>query len=158
MTGLKLVACCVGSVLAMQLGNSAVAADGQVSAASHSCAAVVERDARLECYDRSFPPDPQVRQAEAEKATREFGLAPEPRTRSEEHSPDRIEARIVKLAYGQRGERTLTLDNKQVWRIVEATSRGHMVEGDQVSVRKASMGSHLLISPGGVPLRAQRVR
>lgn len=158
MTRLGAVAWRVGLALVSALGHPVAAAAVQAQTATHPCAAVLERDARLECYDRSFPPAADVRQAEAEKATRDFGLVPETRTRSADASPDRIEARIVKLVYGQRGERTLTLDNDQVWRIVEATSRGHMVEGDQVSIRKAAMGSHLLISPGGVSLRVQRAK
>lgn len=145
-------------VVASVIVPAMAVAAGQPQAVTHACSAVADREGRLECYDRSFPPTAEVRQAEAEKATREFGLVPQTRARSADESPDRIEARIVRLVYGSRGERTLTLDNGQVWKIVEATNRGHMVEGDQVSIRKAAMGSHLLMSPGGVPLRAQRSR
>lgn len=130
---------------------------------SHPCSKVVEPVERLSCYDKAFPPPPAVHEAMAGKAVRDFGLdkqaAPVRNSGSVESvDPDRIESKVIKVVYGPGGGRTVTLDNGQVWALTESTSRGHMTEGERVSVRKGALGSFMLVTQAGVGLRVRRVR
>lgn len=124
---------------------------------SHPCAAVEDAAVRLACYDAAFPPVVGV----ADQARRDFGLGrADVRARgpAPEATPDRIEAVIVRLSERRTGERVVTLDNDQVWLLTDAGSRGPLTEGDRILIRKAAMSSHLLVTPGGIPLRAKRIR
>lgn len=135
---------------------------------SHRCAAVVEPDARLACYDAAFPPAAGVRtqadQAEAQRtrSLADFGLddrqlqARDPEAAA--RIPARIEARIASVAYRPTGERVVTLDNGQVWLLTEVSSKGNLDSGDPVVVRKAALGSYMLVTESRLSLRARRVR
>lgn len=127
----------------------------------HTCASIARSTERLACYDRAFPPSEQARAAIARQAIEDFGmparLASGPGQAGED-TADRIEAKVVKVEYLASGERTLDLDNGQRWHVTEATSRGHLREGDGISVRKGVMGNYLLTTSAGVGLRARRVR
>lgn len=135
---------------------------------SHRCAVVVEAGARLACYDAAFPPGTGVRipsgQAGAQhaRALADFGLderqlhARDPE--AAERIPARIEARIASVTRRQTGERVVTLDNGQVWLLTEVSSRGRLDHGDPVVVRKAALGSYMLVTEGRLSLRARRVR
>jgi hypothetical protein len=136
--------------------------------AGHECARVLDGTERLACYDAAFPPvrDEAALAAAAElrreQARRDFGLdGVQIRERSPEAErevlPDRIEGRVTKLTYRDSGQRVVTLDNGQVWLLTEATSKGPIKVGDQVAVRKAALGSFVLVSQGGATLRARRV-
>lgn len=133
--------------------------------ASHPCASQADPQQRLACYDSAFGAPETRAQTEAltVKAKEDFGLASvEKRQRSETGLPqpsvDQIDARITAISTASGGERVLTLDNEQVWMIVERTIRGPLVEGDAVSVRKAALGTHRLVTPAGVGLRVRRLR
>lgn len=132
--------------------------------ASHPCAPVVDPAARLACYDKAFPPPAAVYEAAAEKAVEEFGLETKPEKFANpgqsrgEVDPDRIEARVSKVEYGRGGSRTFRLENGQAWQLTEASSGGHVAEGDSVIVRKGFVGSYQLVTPSGVMLRVRRVR
>lgn len=125
--------------------------------ASHSCAAVQDAATRLACYDAAFPPAVGL----ADQARRNFGLSRvdiRARNPAPNVTPDRIEAAIVGLSERRTGERVVTLDNGQVWLLTEAGSRGLLREADHIVIRKAAMGSYLLVTPGRIPLKAKRVR
>lgn len=125
--------------------------------ASHRCAAVVDSTARLACYDAEYPPSAEVVAATADRQVREFGQNGQRRTKAEE-GPDRLEARVTSLAYRSDGARTVDLDSGQQWLITEPASRGHFSQGDRVILRKAALGSYMLVTPAGVALRARRIR
>ena len=139
-----------------------------ISADSHPCAREVDAQARLACYDRAFPPVAKalgaapVQRSEAE-LRQEFGLT----TRElEERKPEAdrtqrigsIEATVTDVRAAPGGQRVLTLDNGQVWRLTEGGTRGPLKNGDAVVVRRALMGSYILVTPGGVGLRARRLQ
>ncbi|MCD9031704.1 type VI secretion protein [Luteimonas sp. Y-2-2-4F] len=128
--------------------------------ASHACAERARPAERLACYDRAFPPSEATRRAAAELAREDFGLSDRPAlpAAGAEPAPDRIEARVTRVAYADGGRRVLTLDNGQAWASTEGGSRGHVAEGDTVSVRAGALGSYLLRTPAGVSLRVRRVR
>lgn len=131
---------------------------------AHACARVAEPAARLGCYDEAFPPPPEVHEAAAAKAQGDFGLdRPRESLRNpgqsvEEADPERIESRVVKVDYAHNGQRSFSLENGQVWRQSESRSIGHVRAGDVVQVRKALMGSYMLLTPDGVGLRVSRAR
>lgn len=137
-------------------------------AATHDCSAVIEDARRLACFDASFPPSAAVKEeidkASRERALREFGLDGtqlrdlDPGRKGDDEGPARIEAVVRGVEYGQRNERSVTLDNGQVWVLPEATSRGHLETGDRVVVRSAALGSFVLVTPGRALLRARRVK
>lgn len=130
---------------------------------AHPCASVAGPAARLACYDKAFPPAPEVHEAAARQAQDDFGLQREPAVLSNpgqadsELDPDRIESRVVKVTYHS-GGRTFSLENGQSWTLTEATSRGHVNEGDAVVVRKGLMGNYMLVTEAGAGLRVRRVR
>jgi hypothetical protein len=137
----------------------------QDPAAPHRCAGIVEPSERLACYDAAFGAprvDPVVAQ---KRAVEEFGLSDAEKQKRDPvlaakaaAEPDRIEAAVTKLGYGANGERLVSLDNGQVWVTTEATMRGNINVGDKVAVRKAALGTHMLITAARVPLRVKRVR
>lgn len=129
----------------------------------HPCASVADPAARLACYDEAFPPAPEVREAAVDQAREDFGLKREapalanPGQPASELDPDRIESRVSKVVY-HNGGRTISLENGQSWRLTEATSRGHVNEGEVVVVRKGLMGNFMLVTAAGAGLRVRRVR
>ncbi len=155
---MRLLSACV---LPLLLASSAAAA-AQDATSDHPCAAMPEPEQRLACYDRAFPPPPAVREAATARAIDTFGLTPaapargDPGRALDEAAPSEIEARVTDVDYaGTR--RTVTLDNGQRWSL-DGGSVGPLATGDVVAIRKAAVGSHRLRTPGGVSLRARRVR
>lgn len=146
----------VHAAMAMAISVPAFAAEP-----AHPCAPVLDPVERLACYDRAFPPPPEVHEAAARKAVDDFGRPPAPQLANarptDEADPERIQGKVARIVYGQ-GTRTVTLDNGQAWMLTEATSRGPVAEGDTVAVRKGVMGNYILVTPAGVGLRARRVR
>lgn len=137
----------------------------RAEAPSHACAVEPDPNQRLACYDRAFGAPDLSAQAEVAtaKAKEEFGLGVQAkRERTPEAIPepdvDQIDAQITVVATVGRGERIVTLDNGQQWLLVERTIRGPLRAGDAVSIRKAALGTHKLITPGGMGLRTRRVR
>ncbi|MGQ0801368.1 MAG: hypothetical protein ACT4NL_14820 [Pseudomarimonas sp.] len=140
------------------------------SAETHRCASIASPEQRLACFDAAFPPvyDEQTRAAaraaEAERARVEFGLSDkkvlEQRTGVEfAPGPDRIEAVVVNISTQADGQRFVTLDNGQVWRLTEAASlKGRLSKGNAVVVKTAALGTHMMVTPARASLRARRVK
>lgn len=133
--------------------------------ANHACASVGEPAARLACYDKAFPPPPEVIEAAAAKAQADFGLGESrgsslrnPGQTAEQAEPERIESRVVKVDYVGSAQRSFTLENGQVWTQTESRSGGHVQAGATVQVRKVILGGYQLILPNGVALRVRRTR
>lgn len=133
-------------------------------AQTHPCAAVAVPAERLACYDKAFPPAPEVAEAALRRARDDFGLDPpaeplsNPGQQPDALAPDRVEARVASVEHGNGGRRTILLEGGQAWTVVEATSSGPLRQGDVVVVRKGLMGGFLLTTPGGVTLRVRRTR
>ena len=132
---------------------------------THACASILQPAERLACYDQAFgaPHAAEQSAASMEEAREQFGLdqrekrerTPEPLRLPE---VDEIEGAITDLSTDGRGGRVLTLDNGQVWRITENTSKGPLRIGDVVRVNKGAFGSHNLVTPGGIGLKVRRVK
>ncbi|GAB2523387.1 hypothetical protein [Lysobacter humi (ex Lee et al. 2017)] len=147
----------------------ALSSAGFASAAGHPCADVRDAGERLACYDRAFPPVAgaagQVVDVEAQRAQalRDFGLNREQLrekdpARMRELAPGRIEAGVVRVSTTAEGKRVVTLDNGQTWLLTENTSRGDIRSGHRVVVREAALGTFMLVTQGGIALRARRTR
>jgi hypothetical protein len=142
---------------------SVACADG-----AHPCASETDPQARLACYDQSFPPinaTLHTRPAPrgAAELQQEFGLSSrelEDRKPASEREPeiDYIEALVAEVRGIQGGQRVLHLDNGQTWQLTEGGSKGPLRSGDRVTVRRALFGSYILTTPGGIGLRARRVQ
>ena len=148
------------------------------AAESHPCAATVDPAARLACYDKAFPPGPGARygdvgmspaerEAKRQQAVRDFGLsgAQTDERKSEaqreverEIHPDRIEAGITKVSYRATGERVLTLDNGQVWMIIEVTEKGFLKTGDRIAIKNGMLPNTYMLDTGRINLRARRIQ
>lgn len=130
---------------------------------THACASEAQAAARLACYDKAFPPPPDVIEAATEQAQADFGLSQprdtlrNPGQTVEQADPQRIESRVTKVDH-YNGQRVFSLENGQVWTQAESRSSGHVQDGDVVQVRKALMGTYMLIMPNGVALRVRRTR
>lgn len=131
--------------------------------ASHPCASVALPADRLACYDRAFPPPPQVREEAVRQAEADFGLdrkpppLENPEQPAEALDPDSVRGTVVSVTH-QRNRRDITLDNGQVWATLEGGSKGHLRAGDTVELRRGLMGNYLLVTPAGSGLRVRRVR
>ncbi|WP_425520166.1 hypothetical protein [Xanthomonas cannabis] len=125
---------------------------------THPCASVLDPLPRLACYDARFPLSPAVRAADASRGLREFGrVAAHASLMPVAASPARVSATVLSVAYQADGKRIVALDSQQRWALTEPTSRGHLADGDEVVIRKAAMGSYMLVTSGGVALRARRI-
>lgn len=155
----------IPTLLIALLGAAAHTSAAAESNPTHACASIAAPSERLACYDAAFGA-PKVDAAVAERrAVEEFGLSEnekrerDPLKAAEAAAePKRIEARVSRLSYGANGERIVALDNGQVWVTTEASMRGNINVGDTVAVRKAALGTHMLLTAARVPLRVKRVR
>lgn len=130
-----------------------------IAQTSHACSVVIEPLERLACYDQAFPPAPPVVEAAADKGVKQFGLDAKqiaPRKLASKTDPEQINSRIVSLQEGSSGQRTITLENGQVWQL--DGNRGALDEGDAITVRKGVLGGHMAVTAAGVRLRASRLQ
>lgn len=126
---------------------------------NHACGVVLDPVERLACYDLAFPPTKAVIDAAADRGERQFGLnvaAAAVGARGAEVDQHEITSRITRVLEARDGQRTITLENGQVWRL--DGNRGVIAEGDGVILRKAALGTHMAVMPSGVRLRARRLQ
>lgn len=141
-------------------GGSNVAAE---PAATHACASVVEAVQRLACYDRAFPPTEETRAQMVSKARGEFGLDRDAGRKQAAlaqtvvEPQDDIEGVLARLDYNG-SPRTFTLDNGQVWVQTDGVGSGNVKVGETVRIRKAMLGSYMLVMPSGMAVRVKRKR
>lgn len=135
---------------------------GAAQTATHACASVAEPARRLACYDQAFPPPPEAKAEMASQARDAFGLDNGgERLRNpvadSAADPQDIEAVLARLDYNG-SLRTFTLDNGQVWVQTDGVGSGNVKVGEKVRIRKAMLGSYMLVMPSGVALRVKRKR
>jgi hypothetical protein len=79
--------------------------------------------------------------------------------KAEEQQSDQVTAKITELATLPHGQLLLTLDNGQVWQQKTADRALRLEVGDQVTVKRATLGSFLLTAEGNNgAMRVQRVK
>jgi hypothetical protein len=148
---------------------------------THRCASVVDDSARLQCYDAAFgkpvgadasgahsaipagtPASESSTPDTSVKARDEFGLSEaEKRTRRQEpeERTESITGQVAQLGRRPTGELVVSLADGQVWSQVESDdSRSRVKVGDTITIRKATLGSYLLIGPDRIAVRVKRVK
>lgn len=123
--------------------------------ATHPCAQIAKPKARLECYDKAFPPPLEVHEAVKQQAVADFGM-------QLPHGEDqakitRLESTVVSSDWVAPSIQSITLANGQVWRQTQANSTP-IRNGESVVVSKGAMGNYLLTTQAGVRLRVKRTR
>jgi hypothetical protein len=92
----------------------------------------------------------------------EFGLSAEQRlakkTEQEPQEMDSITARVAVVRQLRNDRFALILENDQIWTQVEPTPRQRFYVGDEIRIRRASLGSFLATGPNtGGAIRVRRV-
>ncbi len=142
----------------------------------HPCASLADNTARLACYDDAFgrpaeatsaAPAPAAAAPAAvapeAKARQDFGLSEhDKRARAEKQGtptePDSLSGKVASVGHRPTGELVVTLEDGQVW--VEVGPSGGVVvkAGELVTIRRASLGSYMLVTPTHVGTRVRRVK
>jgi hypothetical protein len=106
--------------------------------------------------DKPVAPDEPV--SEAQK----FGLSTRQRAALEakpaEPVPVETTAAVKTVRRLPSGYLLIGLDNDQVWQQSELDSLIRLQPGDQVTIRRASLGSHLLVTPAKYSTRVRRIQ
>jgi hypothetical protein len=136
--------------------------------ATHPCATITDPGQRLDCYDAAFPvvrdsgSTSDSGSSNAEKTHKEFGLNKQQlRERDSELkpeiSPSRVEGVVAAVSYQAGGQRLVRLEDGASWLLTEGRSRGTLNAGDRVFIRKAALGTFMMVTPSNVALRARRI-
>ena len=167
----------------LPLAFAALAAQAASSDAPQRCAEIGDDFARLACYDAIFrkpvasaastavpaaaaAPAAATGTAAASAATNpeaDFGLteaakrARDPQ-KAQQEMPESITGAVAAVGRRPAGELTVTLENGQVWTQVMVDQRARVAVGDTVTIKKAALGSHLLVTQGRYATRVQRVK
>jgi hypothetical protein len=169
------------------IGLSLAVAPTFAAEGTHRCASVEADAARLQCYDVAFgKPAGAAASSAADgrtavsapaaaataampaasdasvKAREEFGLSEtEKRTRRQEPEDQTasITGQVAQLGRRPTGELVVSLADGQVWTQIESDdSRSRVKVGDTITIRKASLGSYLLVGPDRIAMRVRRVK
>jgi hypothetical protein len=168
--------------------SALLAANVSLAADARECLEIPGDAERLACYDSAFgrrsvavpasPGVPAVADATVTVASpaseasaapilvdpvAEFGLSESQKRaqnpeRAKDVSPERITAKVSEVGRQPTGGLLVTLENGQVWAQAESLSKARVAAGDEVTIRKATLGSYLLLAPNKVAMRVRRVR
>jgi hypothetical protein len=174
--------------IALTLTVAATTAAATSDADMRRCAAIPARDARLDCYDAlahqlstkaaastatQVPATPQAAApavspaataAPASSAATAAVVAGDPKnfglTPAQQHTidagPKMITANISIVSSGQKGAALIVLDNGETWSV--ADSDGWLATGQAVRIKRATMGSYLMLIPSNHSYHVRRVK
>lgn len=110
------------------------------------CAAIDKTDKRLNCYDLLAGRAP----ADDKRA---FGLAAQV-PRADSAAPQSVQARVARVSVDRLGHSVVLLDNQQAWIVAD----GDVIAdpGDLVTIKRAALGSFLMLTPSRRTYRVQR--
>ncbi len=77
---------------------------------------------------------------------------------SGERLPESISGTVARVARQPAGELVVTLENGQVWTQLQVDPRARVAVGDTVVIKKAALGSHLLVTASRYATRVRRVK
>jgi hypothetical protein len=77
---------------------------------------------------------------------------------SRKKQPESVSGTVAKVARQPAGEFVVTLDNGQVWTQLQVDPRARVAVGDTVTIRKAALGSYLLVTASRYATRVRRVK
>lgn len=174
------------SISGLAIGLLVLAASPTVAAAAgtetpQQCAKVGDDAARLACYDRIFRGAGASRDATSTATASavaagaaapgatvsntkdDFGLTEAAkRARDPEKAkvemPDSVTDKVASVGHKLTGEMVVTLANGQVWVQIESDSRARVGVGQTVTIRKASLGSYLMVGPDKIATRVRRTK
>ncbi|WP_299592130.1 hypothetical protein [uncultured Microbulbifer sp.] len=113
------------------------------------CSQFSDDKKRLACFDK-------LAGSLQQHAEKQFG---QEQKQVIEEAPDSITATVTSATKGAFGKYTFTLDNGQVWRQVESSSRNIWRGGEQITVERGALGSFIMRkATGGRSLRVKRVK
>ena len=167
----------------LQLAAPVSASGSSVASDLARCAAITGADQRLACYDtlarRTLPPPPAAAAAAASPARSASGAAavapaaaavaaqapatPAPQNfglTSHEQSapspPQDMQALVTRVTTDHQYNVLVTLDNSQIWTFNESDPALHT--GDKVSIKRAALGSYLMITANHHSYHVRRVQ
>jgi hypothetical protein len=131
-----------------------------------ACAALTDNQRRLACYDDIFRRSPAPAAgtaAELVTADADFGLSEAAKRardpgKAKTEMPQSITSKVTAIGRQPAGELVVTLENGQVWTQVSVDPRATLAVGDAVTIKKASLGSHLLVTPMRYATSVRRVK
>jgi len=84
-----------------------------------------------------------------------FGLTPA-QQHTTESGPKSIAAQISIVSANHAGQTVVALDNGQAWTVMD--NDGRLAAGDAVTIRRAALGSFLMMAPSNHSYRVRRVK
>jgi hypothetical protein len=161
----------------LPLAFALLAAQAAGGETPQSCAGIGDDRSRLACYDEIFrkPAASAASAAVADTAAAsavasaaaspeaDFGLteaakqARDPK-KAKDEMPESVTGTVAVVGRRPDGELTVTLENGQVWTQVTVDQRARVAVGDIVTIKKAALGSHLLVTKGRYATRVRRVK
>jgi hypothetical protein len=115
---------------------------------THRCAQVQDDGQRLACYDAAYG-----RPAAHSPAST---VAKPVKARSADPATAALAGTVSAVAQLRDGRMTYTLADGQRWTQVEADARVEVAVGNPVTVRRAMLGSYLLVTPSGATTRVRQ--
>lgn len=77
---------------------------------------------------------------------------------SRKELPESVSGKVAKVARRPAGEFIVTLENGQVWTQLQVDPRARIAVGDTVTIKKAALGSYLLVTASRYATRVRRVK
>jgi len=164
-----------------------IPAVGLAADASH-CVTIADSAARLACYDTTYGRGAENSAPAAESASRapadkpaaeaagaaaataitvdpvaEFGLSESQKRaqnpeRAKDVAPESITETVATVGRTAAGGLLVTLESGQQWAQAETLTKARVAPGDEVTIRKATLGSYMMVAPNKVAVRVRRVR
>lgn len=171
----------VGFGAALALGGASPTFADDVTDRLKSCRVLGDTTARAQCYDRivdglptagpiarpqsvptpAITPPAAPAPTAAANPTDRFGekdLSMRQRVPENELPPDELRARVTTAKFDASGYATLTLENGQVWRQMEASSL-RISKGNAVKIRSGTLGVfYLSLESGNRSFRVKRLK
>ncbi|MBS0375666.1 MAG: hypothetical protein JSR73_13895 [Proteobacteria bacterium] len=153
------------------LGAASPAQAGAEAAARTlaDCARIEAPDARLACYDALAGRAPSTAKpavtatapaaaapAVAGGAAADFGKPRPPPPKPEKGAEESVHASVARVAVDAQGHVTLTLDNGQVWSVIETDVR--IDSGEAITIRHGALGSFVLVTASRHTYHVRRLR
>jgi hypothetical protein len=73
-------------------------------------------------------------------------------------APDHIEGKVTSVTRRANGELVVTLEGGQVWVELETNTGATLKPGDTVTIRKAALGSFMLVTPKHIATHVRRLK
>lgn len=123
-----------------------------------ACRKIADDAERLRCYDQVELSTVNAAAKKTPEQTFGFSAAAIMKDDAKEPELPEVQAKIASVVTGADGKMVFALDNGQVWRKLAGDSDPLLRPGSSVSIRRAALGSYLLVTTTGRTSRVTRVR